>query len=66
MNCPCGGMTAERKATHRGTDLTYECCAGCGRCGQWLLMRGGEVLAAGIEAQRRFGAMRTKQRRKAA
>lgn len=54
MNCQCGGTTAERKATYRGTDMTYECCAGCGRCGEWRLVRSGEVLASGHEARARF------------
>ncbi len=56
MQCNCGGMTAQRVATHRGTDLLYECCAGCGRCGQWLLMRAGAVLAQGEQARQEFEA----------
>lgn len=31
--------------------MTFERCTGCGRCGQWLLLRNGKVLASGTEAQ---------------
>lgn len=60
MQCPCGGMTLERIATWRGTDLTYQRCPACGRCGSWLLVRAGEVTATGREAQARFEAERRK------
>lgn len=56
MQCPCGGTTLERVATWRGTDLVYQRCPACGRCGSWLLVRDGRVLAHGLEAQREFEA----------
>ena len=61
MQCDCGGITETRTATYRGTDLDYERCKGCGRCGQWLLLRNGELLASGIEAQRRFNVIKAKR-----
>lgn len=60
MQCPCGRMTIERVATYRGADLTYEHCRSCGRNGQWLLIRDGQVLERGETARARFVAMKAK------
>lgn len=63
MNCPCGGTTTGQKATCRGAHLLYECCGGCGRCGQWVLIRDGRLLAVGEHAREQLEALRASRSR---
>lgn len=54
MMCPCGNATSPRKEVSGVASLKYERCGACGRCGQFDLHVGGDVVAQGEPARSLF------------
>lgn len=51
--CPCGGPLVKRSERGAAGELSWRACWSCGRCGHFLLMRGGVVVADGEAARLR-------------